>query len=449
MKLVANGLNKQFFKSLLPPSGTELDGVVAAIAYGDDRTELLQHCIDNKFRLDIWMRYDHTVPVAPSFLTKLLKNTKNNIFCKLVPDALHSKIIWWKGYGAYIGSANLTNRAWYSNIEAGVFFTESDLINSGMLEQLTEFFDNLESLDVCFDLNENIIQEQKKFLELEKQKKNEEEKIKSKREIPFWEGVSFIDNKKSKDKLKENFKKEWESALSIIKNIAAQIDKYRPTWVAEDTPLFWQTDQFLHAYYYNKVKQNDNTYPYEELYQMNSRNPQAALADMLSWWKSLLAPPSNENDNLLIKAPLIRQSLQRSNIQNLQENDLLNIIHSTHATMDHLIKMSSESLGEPNKKTLTRNERLPLYTKWLISQHNQKGQNIFELLEFVLYGGKAENMWERIYLAGKDEDYKFAHYGINSIAEVAGWAKPEDTPPRNGRTNKALRALGYPVKINI
>ncbi|MCO7051657.1 phospholipase D family protein, partial [Proteus terrae] len=207
MKLVANGLNKQFFKSLLPPSGTELDGVVAAIAYGDDRTELLQHCIDNKFRLDIWMRYDHTVPVAPSFLTKLLKNTKNNIFCKLVPDALHSKIIWWKGYGAYIGSANLTNRAWYSNIEAGVFFTESDLVNSGMLEQLTEFFDNLESLDVCFDLNENIIQEQKKFLELEKQKKNEEEKIKSKREMPFWEGVSFIDNKKSKDKLKENFKK--------------------------------------------------------------------------------------------------------------------------------------------------------------------------------------------------------------------------------------------------
>ncbi|PUP54657.1 phospholipase, partial [Salmonella enterica subsp. enterica] len=24
-----------------------------------------------------------------------------------------------------------------------------------------------------------------------------------------------------------------------------------------------------------------------------------------------------------------------------------------------------------------------------------------------------------------------------------------DTPPRNGRTNKALRALGYPVRVNI
>ncbi|WP_272691238.1 phospholipase D family protein [Providencia sp. PROV132] len=449
MKLVANGLNKQFFKSLLPPSGTELDGVVAAIAYGDDRTELLQHCIDNKYRLDIWMRYDHTVPVAPSFLTKLLRNTKNNIFCKLVPDALHSKIIWWKGYGAYIGSANLTDRAWYSNIEAGVFFTESDLIASDMLEQLTEFFDNLESLDKCFELNENIVKEQEKLLELKKQKENEDEKIKSKRKIPFWEGPDFIYKKKSKDRLKDNFQKEWESSLSIIKNISDQIDEYRPIWITEDTPFFWQTDQFLHAYYYNKVKQKDNTYPYEELYQTNSKNPQTALTNMLSWWKSLPVPPSNENDNLQVKAPLIRQSLQRSNIQSLKENDLLNIIHSTHATMDHLIKMSSESLGEPNKKTLTRNERLPLYTKLLMSLHNQKGQNIFELLEFVLYGGKAENMWERIYLAGKDENYKFANYGINSIAEVAGWARPEDTPPRNGRTNKALRALGYPVKISI
>ncbi|WP_227394156.1 hypothetical protein [Klebsiella pneumoniae] len=66
-----------------------------------------------------------------------------------------------------------------------------------------------------------------------------------------------------------------------------------------------------------------------------------------------------------------------------------------------------------------------------------------------LYGGKPSLMWERIYQAGKDDEYKFQHYGINSIAEVVGWARPDDTPPRNGRTNKALRALGYPVRVNI
>lgn len=449
MKLVANGLNKQFFRSLLPPSGTELDGVVAAIAYGDDRTELLQHCINNKYRLDIWMRYDHTVPVSPGFLSKLLSSAKNNVFCKLVPDSLHSKIIWWKGYGAYIGSANLTDRAWNSNIEAGVFFSESDLSNSGMVEQLTEFFDNLESLDVCFDLNETIIEEQKSFLELNKKRRKEENERVTKRSIPVWEGVSFSDDRKSKDKIKDSFRKEWESTLSTIKHIASQIKDFRPIWIDVDTPVFWQVDQFLHAYYYNQVKQHNNTYPYEEYYQANRKDPQSALMSMLSWWIELPAPPSNEAYNLQVYAPLIRRCLQREHIHSLKKDDLQGILRATHATMDHLIKMSTESLGKPNQKSLSREERVPLFAEWLINQRNPNGQTILELLDFVLYGGKAENMWERIYLAGKHEDYKFAHYGINSIAEVAGWAKPEDTPPRNGRTNKALRALGYPVKINI
>lgn len=84
-----------------------------------------------------------------------------------------------------------------------------------------------------------------------------------------------------------------------------------------------------------------------------------------------------------------------------------------------------------------------------MGQTNQKGVTIAELLNYVLYGGMPSFMWERIYQAGKDEQYKFQHYGINSIAEVVGWARPDDTPPRNGTTNKALRALGHPVHVNI
>jgi phosphatidylserine/phosphatidylglycerophosphate/cardiolipin synthase-like enzyme len=103
------------------------------------------------------MRYDHTVPVSPAFLSKLLANVKNNIFCKLIPDRLHRKVIWWKGYGAYIGSANLTERAWYSNIEAGIFFTESDLYSSNLIEQLEEFFDNLASLDFALILVKRLL----------------------------------------------------------------------------------------------------------------------------------------------------------------------------------------------------------------------------------------------------------------------------------------------------
>ncbi|GAD79010.1 phospholipase D family protein [Vibrio ezurae] len=449
MKLVANSLNREYFRSLLPTADTELDGVVAAIAYGDDKTQLLQHCIDNKHRLDIWMRYDHTVPVAPSFLSKLLSNTKNNVFCKLVPDCLHSKVIWWKGYGAYVGSANLTDRAWNTNIEAGVFFSESDLSDSGMLEQLEEFFDGLEALDVAFDLTQEIIDEQKL---LQKQKREREKADRTnppKRIIPEWEGPSFVPDQNAKDIRKENFRIEWNSAISHIRNIASQINDFRPHWIEEDTPAYWQVDQFLHAYYYNKVRQIDNKYPYEEYYKTNSKDPQASLLTMLAWWKDLPAPPSDEDINLYEKAPLIRNSLSKANIDNLSENELNGILRATHATMDHLSKMSTASLGKPHEQSLSMEQRVPLFTEWLMGQQNDKGQTIGELLKFVLYGGNADQMWERIYLAGKDPQYRFKHYGINSIAEVAGWAKPEDTPPRNGRTNKALRALGYSVRVNM
>lgn len=449
MKLVANSLNREYFRSLLPPTGTEVDGVVAAIAYGDDRTQLLQHCLNSKYRLDIWMRYDQTVPVAPSFLSKLLANAKNNIFCKLIPDCLHSKVIWWKGYGAYVGSANLTDRAWNGNIEAGVFFSESDLNESGMLEQLEEFFDGLEQLDVAFELTQEIIDEQKLLLKQKREKEKEERAKAPKRKVPLWEGPSFVSDKKAKDKRKENFRMEWNGTLSYIRNIASQINDYRPHWISEDIPAYWQVDQFLHAYYYNQVKQKDNTYPYESYHKTNSKNPQAALLEMLTWWKELPSPPSHEDINLYDYAPLIRKSLNKANIDSLTESKLTGILRATHATMDHLIKMSTASLGKPHEKSLTKNERIPLFTEWLMAQRNEKGQTVADLLKFVLYGGKADQMWERIYLAGKDPEYRFSHYGINSIAEVAGWARPEDTPPRNGRTNKALRALGYSVKVNM
>lgn len=373
MKLIANGLNKQFFISFLPPSGCEIDGVVAAIAYGDDKTTLLDHCLKNHHRLDIWMRYDHTVPVSPSLLEKLLANTKNNVFCKLVPDCLHSKIIWWKGYGAYIGSANLTERAWYTNIESGIFLTESDLYSSNLIEQLEEFFDNLASLDSCVDLSKDIIDEQRQLLKLKIELEKKERNIIKKRKIPEWGGVSFIDNKKTKDKRKESFHKEWESTFSIIENISGQINDYRPVWISEDTPKFWQTDQFLHAYYYNIVRQKDNTYPYEDYHRTNSKNPQAALMSMLSWWKDQSVPPSHEDTNLGINAPYIREHLSNTHINSLTKDSLHKIFFYTHATMDHVLKMSAETFGHTAKTSLNKEERAVLFTEWIMSKTNQKG----------------------------------------------------------------------------
>lgn len=141
--------------------------------------------------------------------------------------------------------------------------------------------------------------------------------------------------------------------------------------------------------------------------------------------------------------------LAKDRILNLSVDEVEEICWCTHATKDHVIKMSTATLGRPEVKTLSRDERVPLYARWLMNQRNKKGQDIRQILFNILYVGKPDEIWERIYAASKTDELWIPHYGINSIAEVVGWAQPETTPPRNGRTNKSLRALGYPVKINF
>ncbi|WP_299494175.1 phospholipase D-like domain-containing protein [uncultured Shewanella sp.] len=451
MKLIASGVNKQFLSSHLPKIGDEVDGVLAAIAYGDDTDTLLKNCLDHKYRLDIWMRYDHTVPVQPRLLTQLLRNINNNIFCQLIPDVLHSKIIWWKGYGAYIGSANLTNRAWWTNIETGIFFTEEELVANNIIPQLDDFFNELSNLEEAIPLSQSIIDEQKDILELRNKAGLEEieNRAKKTRKVPIFNGVSDYTKGSIVDKKKERFRQEWQSTITTIDNIASQINDYRPKWISADTPTYWQVDQFLHAYYYNQVRQQNNTYPFEKFYSSHEKNPNSALMDALIWWKASSEAPSNEDDTFNYSAPKIRELLAKDKLLTLFLTDIEEMCRCTHATKDHLIKMSTATLSRADTKTLSREERIPLFAKWLMAQRNKKGQDIRQILFDILYTGKPENIWERIYAASMTDDLWIPHYGINSIAEVVGWAQPETTPPRNGRTNKSLRALGYPVRVNF
>ncbi|MET4819912.1 phospholipase D-like domain-containing protein [Endozoicomonas lisbonensis] len=399
--------------------------------------------MNNKLRLDIWMRYDHTVPVVVPMLERLLRHHSDNVYCKLIPDFLHSKVIWWKGYGAYIGSANHTDRAWLTNIEAGLFLTEEDLESNGMIPELETFFDYLNTLDKAFPLTREVVEEMKVLQNL---RRDMGMKGADKRRIPLWEGPSFIQKQRAADKQKENFQKEWHSTLTELRSIASQLTDYRPAWVEHSIPPGWQVDQFLHAYYYNKVGEG-NKKPYEDYYQSNKSNPQTAVREIMEWWKIQREAPSNEHENLYVHAPYIREHLAEDKILTLSKDEFEKVLYYTHATCDHIIKLSTKMLGRPDVKSMSLEDRLPLFTEWLLAQRNEKGWDVRKLLHFVLYEGRDEDLWERLYLAGRTREYGIAHYGLNSIAELVGWARPEVAPPRNGRTSKALRALGFDVRV--
>lgn len=449
MKLIANRLNSVHLRDILPSTEEDVDIVYGAIAYGsssaDQSKDLIGNCITNKTRLDLWMRYDHTVPVSIELLKRILKNHKNNIFCNLIPDYLHSKVIWWKGYGAYIGSANHTDRGWLTNIEVGVFFTENDLQEGGLDLQLDHFFDQLRALDVTFPLSNEVIEEQEQIQAL-RASESIEKKAKKLRRTKVWEGPSFSTGEKAMDRQKESFRKEWHSTLTVLREIGDQLKENRPLWIEREIPIEWQIDQFLHAYYYNKVG-DGKAKPFEDWYQNNKNDPQHSLNNALQWWKQLQTSPTDEEKTLYVSAPYIKDILREDRISSITTEELSKVFSYTHATKDHVIKLSAEMLGKPQGSYIDRGERLSLFSEWVLKQRNSQNWDIRELLRFVLYGGKDNDLWERLYLAGRTEKYSIKHYGLNSLAEVVGWARPEISPPRNGRTSKALRALGYDVRV--
>ena len=446
MEFFANKFNGNFLRNVLPGESVDVDFVRAAIAYGSDASTLLENCLTNRRRLDIWMRYDHTVPVAPHLLRKLLAGASSNIFCSLVPDVLHSKVIWWKGYGAYVGSANLTERAWLTNIEFGVFLSEPELDVSGGLEEIELFFEQLENCDAALPLTQEIVEEQEQLQKLRQDKLHAiDSESERRRSIEVWGGpVEVATRKKAIDASREKFIKEWAESLTFLRALAEKAPAFRPRWMNEDVPAAWQADQFLHAYYYNEVVDGAR-HPFEEFYLKNRADPIGAADRALRWWSGLREPPSHEDENCHVRAPIILEALAKGRIKELELEDFVCVCQANHSTMDHVRRMRLDTLGVTEE--VDELARGAAFATWLWSKRNQRGQSVADLLQFVLDGGGASDLPRRIFEAARSEERRFPHFGVNQVAEIAGWARPELSPPRNGRTSKGLRALGFDVRV--
>lgn len=98
--------------------------------------------------------------------------------------------------------------------------------------------------------------------------KNAHDEAKKIREHEEWQGSSFSVRKSGFERKKDNFRVEWLNTMAILISIEDQLSEYCPSCVDESVPSGWQVDQFLHAYYYNKVGDGLSK-PYEEYFQRN------------------------------------------------------------------------------------------------------------------------------------------------------------------------------------
>jgi PLD-like domain len=450
MKIINGKLNQQYIESLLTKCIDPCIRVKAAIAYAsNDNMRLFEACINHKRRLDFWGRIDHTVPISPPVLKWFLDQPNANIQCKLVPNILHSKVIWWVGAGAYIGSANLTDRAWVTNIETGVFLDQSELEDQGVETELEKFFDSID--EHSFALTSEIYSQQLKLYERRQELERQEDSLAkdfNANALFSRKSIVAVDKVERQTKKYVAFHKEWFDTLEVIRklSIRAASDEYRPDWVAPSVPAGVVVDRFLHLYYDNKVAEG-NKRPYEEHHELNFNDPENAVLEALKWWK--LGQYNFEYESKIMHewAPSLQTLLNKNTIFALTEEQFADVIYYGNATRTHARQSKKTMLGLPPDENHTELEMSRAFAKWLWNKRSKTGKTPIQTIEYVLWG--SGDITKRLWDAKSSEEWHIPHLGISALGEMIGWATPDIYPPRNERTSKTLRALGYEVEIHL
>jgi hypothetical protein len=427
--------------------------VEAAVAYVEnERHPLLAGCWNAtpKIPLRLWARYDSSIPVAPPVMRWFLDRKSTDFTCRLIPDYYHSKVIWWHGYGAYVGSANLTPRAWDENREAGVFYLENELEASGLADELRQFFLGL-GHPVSHPLSEDIYQEALRFSdhrsELSKDQNQHDADFDKSRIIARPLSPHSLNKKPVKDLRRERFLVEWRDALEELRLISERVssDDYRPPWITPDVPASLQADRFLHSYYKAHVRPSGSSL-HRTLHAENRNRRETALSDALTAWRTQKEDPSTQSV-FRDSGPAVTALLKADRILKWTPDDLAELCVHVHSMHDHGARVPSEKMGlrvEPK----TREDRVRAFGRWLHSQKSaNKRRTAAQTIHYLLYGGEPLELTSRIAELYLESANRVPHLSISSLGELAGWGLPSLFPLRNNRTNKSLFGLGAPVAV--
>ena len=307
MKLFLDYKTTRKFAILIKYIPDTVKEISASVAYTQDDT-LMKICNKKKIHLDWWGLFNSDI----SSKIEIVKEAIKSPYIKFFPFAelFHSKLIWFHGYGVYIGSHNLTNNAMYNNVETGVFISENELSEEHKTE-IKNYFSFLRTNSIPAtiedaELMEKYIQETKIEIEHKKAIKQNldnlfEENFNHlfilKPGVQDWEKVK--EKQDSKEKIL--FLQEWRETQKYLGIIHDKIkDIKEPSWVNSNADISIITDQILHAYYYSyllkgKAEDVKSAELVNNEYEKNKYNPDEAIQKAIEWWEALSSPPSNEN----------------------------------------------------------------------------------------------------------------------------------------------------------
>jgi len=459
MKLVAGHLNNVLLESLHATHTPHASAIVVAVAYADGHfLPFIQKAIDHKVPLTFYGRYDESLPVKEPVIDWFLKNKWiTSVQCLLVADYYHPKIIWWKGRGIYIGSANMTKRAWFDNVELGTFFDEDDIQKNGLQPQLESIVDQIHAR--AHPINESLLESMKQMSDADKEvtkaRKAQGIEFSKKRWIrpgrPLTgampgalSSARAMTGKQFSDEQLRNRARAYMDQLAALLTLPGR----RPTWMPEEIPAVLQVDQFLYAY--------DDQFPANrkrdvaEVSATNRLRHPEELEEAMIWWHDGAYRFDTMLKHVETDFPLVRDSFRKHRILSLTEDEFIDAYTRIHAVQERGRRRGHESLGFVTGQPASGEARLRRHAQQVFQRLSPGGKNVLQTLEYVLWKDSLDALDQRIYNGARDPLWAIRDIKENTLGDILGWVRPDVSPPINGRTYKALAKLGYdiPYKSN-
>ena len=147
-------------------------------------------------------------------------------------------------------------------------------------------------------------------------------------------------------------------------------------------------------------------------------------------------------------APFVYELLKSNRLQNLTLDEWREVCFRVHSIKDYGRRVKNTAVGLPHKPHYTLEEKADTLAEYHLKQRNTYDENIFDVIWYVLYGGSDIELPVRMWEAVSDSRRRIDRFGLSALGELTGWALPEKFPPRNRRTSKALRSLGFDVSVH-
>lgn len=447
MQLIMGGINGRYLRNITENCARDTEEVLAAVAYATDATLLFDWCWEHGIPLKYYGRLADEVAVATPILETFLKRSAARFECRLVQHH-HAKVIWWRGHGVYIGSANLTDPAWNKNVEVGCFFPDTE-IDDETGGQILALFSTLHANSTL--LTDELLAEMRSRASALHRAKLDAKQFWKHPSFVTWPGLVTTSKLKASEVGKETFLKEWHATLQILRKIGEAVSQpeNRPLWIRPDAPAGAQADQFLHAHYYQRTF-NGRKADYENYFQRNRSRADDAMAEAMQWWRDLPAAPNGEDKMINDDAPLLQATMAEDSLRKMTEVEFREICSRTHAIIEYARRVPNKTVGlVDDGRSYTIPEKVSALSQYIWTGRTATGHAIPDVLHYILYSGPENRLPERLWQAVTDPRWKLDGLGVSALGELVGWALPERFPPRNGRTSKALRSLGHDVTVHV